>query len=220
VAVNGRAGAAQLLSVLLSVLLLVLLPGSAFSATLQGEGAGGAARTETAIFAGGCFWCMEAPFERLPGVLSVESGYTGGTTRNPTYEEVSSGATGHAEAVRILYDPSRIAYDRLLDVFWRNVDPTDMGGQFCDRGSQYRSEIFVTTEEQRDRAIASKERLEAGRRLPGPVVTAVVTAGPFWRAEEYHQHYYRKNPIRYAYYRSGCGRDRRLADLWGREGER
>ncbi len=168
-----------------------------------------------ATFAGGCFWCMEPPFEVLPGVVSVTSGYTGGTVPNPTYEQVSSGTTGHAESVQVLYDPSRITYEKLLDVYWHNVDPTDGGGQFCDRGNQYRPAIFVHDEEQRRIAEASKEALEKSKPFPGPIVVAIVDATPFWPAEEYHQHYHTKNPIRYAYYRRGCGRDARLKELWG-----
>lgn len=170
-----------------------------------------------ATFAGGCFWCMEPPFEGLDGVVSVTSGYTGGTTRSPTYEEVSAGGTGHAESVQILYDPARIGYERLLDVFWHNVDPTDRGGQFCDRGSQYRPAIFVHDEEQRRLAEASKAALEKTKPFKGPVVVEIVPAGPFWPAEEYHQQYHRKNPIRYKYYRFRCGRDARLKELWGAE---
>jgi len=175
------------------------------------------AATEKATFAGGCFWCMEAPFDSLEGVISVTSGYTGGTTKNPTYEQVSAGTTGHAEAVQVVYDPRRISYDRLLHVFWRNIDPTVKDRQFCDHGSQYRSGIFYHGEEQRRAAVRSKELLEKSRRLPGPVVTEITAAGPFYAAEEYHQHYYKKNPLRYAYYRTSCGRDRRLKELWGSE---
>ncbi len=173
------------------------------------------AATEKATFAGGCFWCMEAPFDSLEGVISVTSGYTGGTTKNPTYEQVSAGVTGHAEAVQVVYDPGKIRYERLLDVFWRNIDPTVKDRQFCDHGSQYRSGIFYHNEEQRRAAVRSKEQLDKGRRLPGPVVTEITAAGPFYAAEEYHQRYYKKNPIRYAYYRASCGRDRRLKELWG-----
>ena len=168
-----------------------------------------------ATFAGGCFWCMEPPFEALDGVVSVTSGYTGGTKENPSYEEVSSGATGHAESVQILYDPSKVTYEKLLEVYWHNVDPTDRGGQFCDRGLQYRPSIFVHDEEQRRLAEASKATLEKSRLFPGPIGVEIVRAAAFWPAEEYHQHYHTKNPIRYAYYRRGCGRDTRLKELWG-----
>lgn len=172
-------------------------------------------RVAKATFAGGCFWCMEPPFEKLDGVLSVTAGYTGGTVEKPTYEQVSAGGTGHAESVQVLYDPSRIPYENLLDVFWHNVDPTDAKGQFCDRGSQYRPAIFVHHEEQRRLAEASKAALERNKPFPGPVVVEIVPATTFWPAEEYHQHYHSKNPIRYAYYRRGCGRDARLKELWG-----
>ena len=158
---------------------------------------------------------MEAPFEKLDGVLAVTVGYTGGSKQNPTYEEVSAGGTGHAESVQILYDPSKISYDKLLEVFWRNIDPTDAAGQFCDRGSQYRPAIFVHDEEQRRVAEASKGALEKSKPFPGPIVVAIVPATAFWPAEEYHQHYHTKNPLRYAYYRRGCGRDARLGELWG-----
>lgn len=168
-----------------------------------------------ATFAGGCFWCMEPPFEALDGVLSVTSGYTGGTKQNPTYEEVSAGGTGHAESVQILYDPAKVAYEKLLDVYWHNVDPTDRTGQFCDKGSQYRPVLFVHDEEQRRLAESSKAALEKNKPFKGPVVVEIVPAIVFWPAEEYHQKYHQKNPIRYKYYRHGCGRDARLRELWG-----
>lgn len=168
-----------------------------------------------ATFAGGCFWCMEGPFDELDGVVSTTSGYTGGRTRNPTYEDVSAGGTGHAEAVEIVYDPAKISYERLLEVFWRNVDPLDNGGQFCDRGSQYRTAIFVHNAEQRAAAEKSKAALRASGRLKGTIVTEIVDRGAFYRAEEYHQDYYQRNPLRYRYYRFSCGRDRRLKALWG-----
>jgi peptide-methionine (S)-S-oxide reductase len=173
------------------------------------------AKLEKATFAGGCFWCMEPPFEKLPGVVSVTSGYTGGHVKNPTYEEVSAGGTGHAEAVQVLYDPSKISYAKLLEVFWHNVDPTVKDRQFCDIGHQYRTAIFYHTEEQRRLALRSKEELEKNKPFKGPIVTEIVPASTFYPAEEYHQHYYRKNPIRYSYYRAACGRDSRLRELWG-----
>jgi len=172
---------------------------------------------EKATFAGGCFWCMEAPFDTLPGVVSVTAGYTGGSVENPTYEQVSAGRTGHAEAVQIVYDPSRIAYGKLLEIFWRNVDPTVKDRQFCDVGSQYRTGIFYHGEEQRMLAEKSKEELMKNKPFQGPVVTEITAAGPFYPAEEYHQHYYKKNPIRYTYYRTSCGRDGRLRQLWGKD---
>jgi methionine-S-sulfoxide reductase len=170
-----------------------------------------------ATFAGGCFWCMEPPYDKLEGVISTTSGYIGGHKADPTYREVSSGGTGHAEAVQIVYDPEKIDYPRLLEVFWHNVDPLDAGGQFCDRGSQYRTGIFYHGENQRDLAEASRERLQESGALPGPVVTEIVEAGTFYPAEDYHQDYYEKNPIRYKYYRWRCGRDARLEDLWGEQ---
>jgi peptide-methionine (S)-S-oxide reductase len=172
-------------------------------------------RTETAIFAGGCFWCMEPPFDALPGVLSTTSGYTGGTVEHPTYEQVSDGGTGHAEAVQVVYDSARVSYARLLDVFWQNVDPLTRDAQFCDQGRQYRTAIFTRDATQRRLAEESKRALEASGKLPGPIVTEIVPAGTFWPAEEYHQDYARKNPIRYRFYRASCGRDRRLGELWG-----
>jgi peptide-methionine (S)-S-oxide reductase len=168
-----------------------------------------------ATFAGGCFWCMEAPFDKLDGVLATTSGYVGGTKANPTYEEVSAGGTGHAEALQVLYDPKKISYEKLLDVFWHNIDPTVKDRQFCDVGSQYRTSIFVHTDEQRRAAEASKVALEKSRPFKEPIVTPIVAATEFWPAEEYHQDYYRKNPVRYTYYRTGCGRDARLKQLWG-----
>jgi len=173
------------------------------------------AKTETTAFAGGCFWCMEGVFDHLPGVVSVTSGYIGGHTVNPTYEQVSEGGTGHAEAVQVVFDPSRISYARLLDAYWHNVDPVTPNAQFCDHGSQYRSAIFANGQEQLRQALASKAALEASHRFKQPIVTQVVTATRFYPAEEYHQHYYKKNPARYSYYRWSCGRDRRLHELWG-----
>jgi len=170
-----------------------------------------------ATFAGGCFWCMEPPFDKIPGVISTTSGYTGGKTENPTYEQVSSGGTGHAEAVQVIYDPAKVTYAQLLAVFWRNIDPHDAGGQFCDRGTQYRTAIFVHNDAQRKEAEESKRALEASGRLKQPIVTAIVTATRFYPAEDYHQDYYRKNPVRYKFYRANCGRDARLREVWGAE---
>ncbi|MBO6933330.1 MAG: peptide-methionine (S)-S-oxide reductase MsrA [Deltaproteobacteria bacterium] len=169
-----------------------------------------------ALFAGGCFWCMERPFEVLDGVESVLSGYTDGNTQHPTYEEVSSGDTGHSEAIRVLYDPAVIRYETLLETFWHNVDPTDAGGQFCDRGNQYRTGIYPVDAEQRAAAEASKAAIaeELGERI----VTPITDATTFWVAEDYHQNYYQTHPIRYRQYRTGCGRDRRLVELWGGSG--
>ena len=173
------------------------------------------AQTATATFAGGCFWCMQPPFEQLPGVVSTTVGYTGGHTKNPTYEDVSAGGTGHAESVQIVYDPKVISYDQLLDVFWHNVDPLTADAQFCDHGSQYRTAIFFHDDAQRRAAEASKQRLQASGRFDRPIVTEIVAASEFYPAEEYHQKYHEKNPVRYKYYRWNCGRDQRLQALWG-----
>jgi peptide-methionine (S)-S-oxide reductase len=172
-----------------------------------------------ATFAGGCFWCMEPPFDKLDGVISTTSGYIGGSRRNPTYQEVSAGTTGHTEAVQVVFDPTKVSYEKLLEVFWVNVDPTDAGGQFCDRGSQYRTGIFVHDETQRKLAEASKAALAKSKPFGAPIVTEVVAAGEFWPAEAYHQDYYKKNPIRYKYYRTSCGRDQRLQELWKDRGK-
>ena len=187
------------------LLLAVVLP--------AGKAPAGDKKEATATFAGGSFWCMEPPFDPLPGVLSTTSGYTGGQTKSPTYEQVSAGGTGHAEALQVRYDPTRISYEKLLEVFWRNIDPLAKDRQFCDAGNQYRSAIFYHDEAQRKLAEESKKRLEKERGWK--IATEIVPAGPFYPAEEYHQDYYKKNPLRYKLYRSGCGRDRRLQELWG-----
>lgn len=174
-----------------------------------------AANYEKATFAGGCFWCMERPFDEIPGVISVTSGYTGGHKKNPTYEEVTAGRTGHAESVQVVYDPAKVAYDKLLNVFWHNIDPTTKDRQFCDYGNQYRSAIFYHSAEQQRLALQSKAQLEKIKTFKEPVVTELVQATEFYPAEEYHQKYYKKNPIRYKFYRTNCGRDRRLKELWG-----
>jgi peptide-methionine (S)-S-oxide reductase len=168
-----------------------------------------------ATFAGGCFWCMEPPFDKLDGVVSTTSGYIGGATKQPTYQEVSSGSTGHAEAVQIVYDPKKVSYEKLLEVFWHNVDPTVRDRQFCDHGTQYRSSIFFHDAEQKRLAEASKAALAKSKPFKAEVVTPIVAAGDFWPAEDYHQDYYMKNPVRYKLYRGGCGRDARLEELWG-----
>jgi peptide-methionine (S)-S-oxide reductase len=178
---------------------------------------GGTPQPQLATFAGGCFWCMESPFDKLDGVVSVTAGYTGGTKANPTYEQVSAGSTGHAESVQLKYDPAKIGYPKLLDVFWHNVDPVTSDAQFCDHGHQYRSAIFYHDEEQKRLAEASKAELAKSGRFKQPIVTEVVPAAMFWPAEDYHQHYYLKNPLRYKFYRTSCGRDRRLEELWGRQ---
>jgi peptide-methionine (S)-S-oxide reductase len=171
--------------------------------------------TATAIFAGGCFWCMVHPFDELPGVVSVTSGYTGGHKANPTYREVSSGSTGHVESVQVVYDPAQITYQKLLDVYWHNVDPLDSGGQFCDRGDTYKTAIFYQNEEQNRLAAQSKTAIE--KQLKHSLATAIRPAGMFYAAEDYHQNYYKKNPLRYNYYRYTCGRDQRLEELWGKK---
>jgi peptide-methionine (S)-S-oxide reductase len=172
-------------------------------------------KTRIATFAGGCFWCMEPPFDKVDGVLSTISGYTGGRTVNPTYEEVSSGTTGHAESLQVTYDPSRVTYEKLLEVYWHNIDPLARDRQFCDVGEQYRSAIFYHDEEQKRLAEASKQELEKSGRFKQPIATQIVAATTFYPAEEYHQDYYKKNPIRYKFYRFNCGRDQRLQELWG-----
>ena len=169
--------------------------------------------TATAVFAGGCFWCTEADFEKVPGVISAVSGYTGGTVPNPTYEQVSAGGTGHYEAVQVTYDPARVSYEQLADYFFRTVDPLDAGGQFCDRGESYRTALFVEGGAQR--SIAEREKAQAAEQLAQPVVTPVLARSEFYEAEGYHQDYYKKNTLKYNFYRSRCGRDERLEELWG-----
>jgi peptide-methionine (S)-S-oxide reductase len=198
------------MAALAGLVLGVALAASAAAPVAQGKA------TAAAIFAGGCFWCMVHPFDELPGVMSVISGYTGGQKVNPTYEQVSAGDTGHVEAVQIVFDPKKIGYEKLLEVFWRNVDPLDKGGQFCDRGSTYTSAIFYQNEEQKRLAEQSKAAIE--KKLGKAVVTAIRPAATFYAAEDYHQDYYKKNPLRYKYYRYSCGRDQRLEELWGKKG--
>ena len=173
--------------------------------------------TRSAVFAGGCFWCTESDFEKVDGVIEAVSGYTGGRIENPTYKQVSAGGTGHVEAIKVVYDPDKVSYSRLLDVFWRHVDPTDAGGQFVDRGDQYRSVIFYADEEERQMAEASKKALDASGRFDRPIVTDILPLGAFYEAEDYHQDYYEKNPIRYNWYRSGSGRDKFLETTWAGE---
>jgi methionine-S-sulfoxide reductase len=173
------------------------------------------AGTETAVFAGGCFWCTESDFEKVPGVVSAVSGYIGGSDTDPTYAEVSAGGTGHAEAVEVRFDPTRVGYGELLDVFWRSIDPLDAGGQFCDRGDPYRSAVFFKGEEQRRLAEASKGELERSGRFDRPIATELAAAGTFHPAEDYHQDYYKTNALKYKFYRWNCGRDQRLTELWG-----
>ncbi len=168
-----------------------------------------------ATFAGGCFWCMEPPFDKTDGVISTTSGYTDGHKKDPSYQEVSAGGTGHTEAVQIVYDPSKVSYEKLLEIFWRNIDPTTRNRQFCDKGSQYRSGIYYHDQEQKQLADKSKAKLDSNKPFPQAIVTEIKMASEFYPAENYHQDYYQKNPIRYKFYRHGCGRDKRLKSLWG-----
>ena len=168
-----------------------------------------------ATFAGGCFWCVESDFDTVPGVVETISGYTGGTVDNPTYRQVSEGGTGHREAVQIRYDPKQVSYEQLLHIFWRSVDPTDSGGQFCDRGDSYQTALFAGTEEERRLAEASKDALERSATPMDTIVTPIEPLGEFYPAEDYHQDYYKKNPIRYKFYRFSCGRDARVQEVWG-----
>lgn len=169
-----------------------------------------------AYFAGGCFWCMEEAFEKVEGVLSATSGYMGGTVANPSYEEVSAGRTGHAESVEVTYDQAKVSYQKLLDAFWHNVDPLAANAQFCDHGSQYRAAIFYQTEEEKRLSDTSKQAIEQSKRFSEAIVTQIVPAAPFYSAEEYHQDFYKKNPVRYKFYKYNCGRAQRLEELWGK----
>jgi peptide-methionine (S)-S-oxide reductase len=203
---------------------LLLLAASRCSAQEGGTSAGPAADAdepamlETATFAGGCFWCMEGPFDALDGVISTTAGYTGGAQPNPTYEQVSAGGTGHAESVQVTYDPQRVTYEKLLEVFWHNIDPTVVDQQFCDHGNQYRTAIFYHNDAQKQAAEASLAALTESKPFKEPIKTGLVKAGPFYAAEDYHQDYYKKNPLRYKFYRYNCGRDQRLTELWGSAG--
>jgi peptide methionine sulfoxide reductase msrA/msrB len=208
----------DLIPIVLAV--LVLLAGRPASGIDKEEGTmnDSSSAAAMAVFAGGCFWCTEADFSKIDGVLEVISGYTGGRVPNPTYEQVSAGGTGHYEAVQVVYDPSRIDYPRLLDIFWRHVDPTDAGGQFVDRGPQYRSAIFYADETQKRLAEQSRERLAASGPFNRPIVTEILPLAEFYPAEDYHQDYFKNNPFRYRFYRSGSGRDRFLAQAWAAVG--
>jgi peptide-methionine (S)-S-oxide reductase len=204
------------------VLPLVLVLGLAWlraGSGAQGKPGADGAHLSKATFAGGCFWCMEPPFDKLNGVVSTTSGYTGGEKVDPSYEEVSSGGTGHAESVEVVYDPAKVSYEQLLDVFWHNIDPTVRDRQFCDVGEQYRTAIFFHDETQKRLAEQSKQALEKSKPFKEEVVTEIVPAGRLYPAEEYHQDYYKKNPVRYKFYRYNCGRDRRLEQLWGKAPE-
>ncbi len=205
-------------TILLSVLLTALAPVALGDREPKPAETAGAPSSELATFAGGCFWCMEHPYDELDGVVSTTSGYSGGSTQNPTYEEVSAGKTGHTEVVQIRYDPAKVSYDTLLEVFWRNIDPTTSDRQFCDKGSQYRPAIFYHNEEQRRLAEASKQKLAKEKSFSEPIVTEITSLAEFYPAEDYHQDYYRKNPLRYNFYRYSCGRDERLEELWGKQG--
>ena len=191
--------------------LLSLAAITAFPAFAQGQAPGRAIAT----FAAGCFWCTEEAMDKVPGVISTTSGYMGGTRKNPTYEQVSTGTTGHTEVVQVVYDPAKVSYERLLEQFWVNHDPTVTDRQFCDAGSQYRPEIFYHTDEQKRLAEASKAKWQKEKPFKQPILTPITKAGDFWPAEEYHQDYYKKNPVRYKFYTSGCGRYARLDELWG-----
>jgi len=175
-----------------------------------------AATPAKAYFAGGCFWCMEEAFEKVDGVIGVVSGYMGGTVADPTYEQVSSGQTGHAESVEVSYDPAKVSYEKLLESFWRNVDPVTPNAQFCDHGNQYRSAVFYGSDEEKRLSEGSKSVIERSKRFSVPIVTQLVKASTFYQAEEYHQDFYKKNPIRYKYYKFNCGRAQRLEALWGK----
>jgi peptide-methionine (S)-S-oxide reductase len=203
-------------TILLGLILSGLLAQAPIANTTGGGGQGIGTQYEKATFAGGCFWCMEPPFDELPGVVSTTSGYTGGRTKNPTYEDVSAGGTGHAEAVEVVYDATKISYAQLLEVFWKNIDPITPNRQFCDVGTQYRAAVYYHSEEQKRLAEASKKALESSGRFKQPIVTEIAAASAFYRAEEYHQDYYKKNPIRFKYYKYSCGRARRLEELWGK----
>jgi peptide-methionine (S)-S-oxide reductase len=172
-----------------------------------------------AIFAGGCFWCMEPPYDKLDGVISTVSGYSGGQSANPTYENISDGTTGHYEVVRVEYDPAKVGYKKLLDVFWRNIDPFDAEGQFCDSGPQYRAAIFYGNDEEKRLAEASKAEIEASKRFSEPIVTEILPAKQFYAAEDYHQDFYTTNPLKYKFYRFNCRRDARLDEVWGADRE-
>ncbi|MBX3328996.1 MAG: peptide-methionine (S)-S-oxide reductase MsrA [Nitrospira sp.] len=180
------------------------------------SGVQSAPTTAKAYFAGGCFWCMEEAFEKVDGVIAVVSGYMGGTVANPTYEQVSDGRTGHAESIEVIYDPSKVTYQKLLDAFWRNIDPVTPNAQFCDHGTQYRAVVFYSTDEEKRLSEESKSKIEQSKRLPAPIVTQLVQASTFYQAEDYHQDYYKKNPLRYKYYKYSCGRAQRLEALWGK----
>ncbi|MEO8187087.1 MAG: peptide-methionine (S)-S-oxide reductase MsrA [Burkholderiaceae bacterium] len=210
-----------LFGVVAALLVAGIATGSVFAQTKQDKPAVGNSPASTAIatFAGGCFWCTEADFDQVDGVISTTSGYIGGKTANPTYDSVSAGHSGHAEAVQVVFDPSKVTYSKLLEHYWRTIDPTTKDRQFCDSGSQYRSAIFAHDEQQRASAEASKQALSANKPFREPIVTEIVNATQFYPAEEYHQDYHTKNPLRYKFYRANCGRDARLKQLWGSQAQ-
>jgi peptide-methionine (S)-S-oxide reductase len=203
----------RLLPLLWSAVLVLAMP--AWSWAQAQPQAGAKPATARATFAGGCFWCMEEAFDKVPGVISTVSGYMGGQVKNPTYEQVSAGRTGHAEVVQVEYDPAKVSYEKLLEAFWRNIDPTQKDGQFCDHGSQYRSGIFHHDDEQKRLAEASRAELLKNKPFKGAIVSEITKSSQFYPAEGYHQDYYLKNPTRYKFYKSGCGREARLKQLWG-----
>ncbi|PLX82696.1 MAG: peptide-methionine (S)-S-oxide reductase [Desulfuromonas sp.] len=213
----------RLLKSVLVPILLAILSIQAFSAETHTRKDSQAVTHESsnarATFAGGCFWCMEPPFDKLKGVKATISGYMGGSSKDPTYQEVSSGTTGHAEVVQVVYDPALVSYQQLLDIFWTNINPTDDGGQFVDRGTQYRSAIFYHNEEQKQLAEISRTELAASGRFTTPIVTEIVAAGTFYPAEEYHQDYYLNSPVRYKFYRYNSGRDQFLNKVWGEKND-
>jgi len=204
---------AILFAAVLAVFFLAEKGYSADKGTMKEEGK----NYKIATFAGGCFWCMQPPFDKTDGVISTTAGYTGGHVDNPTYQQVSAGKTGHAEAVEVLYDPKKVSYEKLLDIFWHQINPTTPDRQFVDVGNQYRTAIFYHDEEQHRLAEESKKRMEESGRFGAPIVTQIVPAGPFWPAEKYHQEYYKKNPLRYKFYRYGSGRDQYLEKIWGKK---
>lgn len=214
-----RAAPVFLASLLAAITLAACKPGAA-DATQSTPPTSSIApgKQAVAVFAGGCFWCTESDFDKMPGVLSTTSGYTGGNVENPTYEQVSAGTTGHIEAVQVRYDPTITSYAKLVEAFWPTIDPLTANAQFCDQGEQYRSAIFYSTPEEKSVAEASRDALQASGRFDQPIVTEILPGAVFYPAEEYHQDYYMKNPLRYAYYRNGCGRDDRLEQLWGKKG--
>jgi methionine-S-sulfoxide reductase len=199
------------------VMIAIALGGTAMAATADSLSTAPKQPLDTATFAGGCFWCMQPPFEKTPGVAAVTVGYTGGGVPNPSYEDVCTGTTGHAEAVQVVFDPSKVTYRQLLDVFWRNIDPTAQNQQFADRGTQYRTAIFYHGEAQRAVAVKSRDALQASGLFDRPIVTEITPAGPFYAAEKYHQRYYEKQPLRYGMYKEGSGRSAFLKRVWGRK---